>query len=130
MENELRVAVLSEKAPSPIGPYSQAIKVGNMVYCSGQIPLDPSSGKLVEGSVEAQTEQVMKNLAAVLEAAGTTLDSVIKTTIFLKSMDDFPKVNEVYGGFFKGVPPARSTIEVSRLPKDVAVEVEAIALIS
>ncbi|MBC7692511.1 MAG: RidA family protein [Methylotenera sp.] len=120
--------VLTAKAPQPIGPYSQAIKLGNLVFCSGQIPLHPESGQVVgEGDVTTQAKQVLENLTAVLTAAGATLDQVVKTTIFLKSMGDFPKVNEVYASYFKGVTPARSTIEVARLPKDVLVEIEAIA---
>ena len=122
--------VLTAKAPQPIGPYSQAIKLGGFVFCSGQIPLHPESGQVVgEGDVSVQAKQVLENLTAVLMAAGATLDQVVKTTIFLKSMGDFPKVNEVYGSYFKGVTPARSTIEVARLPRDVLVEIEAIASI-
>ncbi len=120
-------AVFTSKAPKPIGPYSQAIRVGGFVFCSGQIALDAEKGVVVETTVEGQTQKVMKNMAAVLEAAGSGLDKVVKTTIFLKSMNDFPKVNEVYGTFFKETPPARSTVEVSRLPKDVLVEIEAVA---
>lgn len=121
--------VLTKDAPQPIGPYSQAIKAGDLVFCSGQIPLDPASGEIVGGSdVQAQARRVMENVKAVLEAAGTSLDGVVKTTIFLKNMGDFPKVNEVYGTYFKGTTPARSTVEVARLPKDVLVEVECIAL--
>lgn len=120
--------ILTEGAPKPIGPYNQAIRAGGFLFCSGQIALDPVSGAVVgEGDVEAQTRQVMKNAGAVLSAAGLNFDHVVKTTIFLKSMGDFPKVNEIYGSHFKGVAPARSTVEVSRLPKDVLVEVEMIA---
>lgn len=119
--------VLSTQAPQPIGPYSQAILVGPMLYCSGQIALDPSTGQMNGSDVESQTRQVMKNIEAVLKAAGAEWTSVIKTTIFLKSMADFPKVNEIYGSYFKTNPPARSTVEVSRLPKDALVEVEVIA---
>ncbi len=118
--------ILTAKAPQPIGPYSQAVRAGNLVFCSGQIPLD-AAGNLVGGSdVQAQTKQVMENVTAMCEAAGATLDQIVKTTIFLKSMNDFPKVNEVYGTYFKSAPPARSTVEVARLPKDVLVEVETI----
>ena len=119
--------ILTQNAPAPIGPYSQAVKVGNLLFCSGQIPLDPQSGAIVGQTVEAQAEQVMKNIAAVLTAAGVDFLDVVKTTIFLKSMSDFPKVNEVYGKYFRAEPPARSTVEVSRLPKDVLVEVEVLA---
>ena len=121
-------AILTKAAPEPIGPYSQAIAVGNLVFCSGQIPLDPASGQVPVTDVEGQTRRVLDNLKAVLEGAGVTLDHVVKTTIFLKSMSDFPKVNQVYASYFKDTPPARSTIEVSRLPRDVLVEIEAIAV--
>ena len=120
--------VLSEKAPKPIGPYSQAVKAGGLLFCSGQIPLDPVTGQLKSSDVEGQTRAVLDNLKAVLEEAGGTLDCVVKTTIFLKSMNDFPKVNEVYASYFGGTFPARSTVEVARLPKDVLVEIEAVAI--
>ncbi len=123
----LKKSVLTPKAPKPIGPYSQAIRAGGFIFCSGQIALDPVSGQLVASDVEGQARQVMENLKAVLEAAGVSLDAVVKTTIFLKSMSDFPKVNEIYGTYFESIPPARSTVEVSRLPKDVLVEIEAVA---
>lgn len=119
--------ILTSKAPQPIGPYSQATEINGFVYCSGQIALHPVSGQVVGTDVETQAKQVLENLMAVLEAAGCTAENVVKTTIFLKSMNDFPKVNEIYGTYFKFHPPARSTIEVARLPKDVLVEVEAIA---
>jgi 2-iminobutanoate/2-iminopropanoate deaminase len=120
-------AILTDLAPKPIGPYSQAIQAGPFVFCSGQIALDPKTGTLLATDVEAQTVQVLENLKAVLTAAGCGTEHVVKTTIFLKSMNDFPKVNEIYGKYFTGVTPARSTIEVSRLPRDVVVEIEAIA---
>ena len=126
--SETKKAILTPKAPQPIGPYSQAIRSGQMVFCSGQIPLDPVSGVLVSPDVSAQAKQVLENLGAVLAAANVSFDQVVKTTIFLKSMGDFPKVNEVYATYFKGTTPARSTIEVARLPKDVLVEIEAIAI--
>ena len=129
MPTSKREVVLTPNAPQPIGPYSQAIKAGGLVFCSGQIPLDAKTGQIAASDVEGQTRKVMENLKAVLEAAGTGFEKVVKTTIFLKSMNDFPKVNEVYGSFFGAVSPARSTVEVARLPKDVLVEVEAIALI-
>lgn len=124
MSESSKKAVLTQSAPAPIGPYSQAIRAGQFLYCSGQIPLDPASGQVTSPEIQAQTQRVMENVKAVVEAAGLTLDHVVKTTIFLKNMGDFPKVNEVYGTYFKGVPPARSTVEVARLPKDVLVEVE------
>lgn len=119
--------ILTPQAPQPIGPYSQAIQAGNLLFCSGQIPLDPVSGQLVPGGVKEQAVQVMKNIQEVLQEAGAKWESVVKTTIFLKSMNDFPAVNEVYGAYFKSAPPARSTVEVARLPRDVLVEIELIA---
>lgn len=124
-----REVIHTTEAPKAIGPYSQAIRAGDFVFCSGQVALDPASMEVVgTGDVVAQTEQVMRNLGKVLEKAGSGFPKVLKTTIFLKSMNDFPKVNEIYGKFFIENPPARSTVEVSRLPKDVLVEIEAIAL--
>lgn len=123
-------AILTKDAPAPIGPYSQAIKVGNFLFCSGQIPLDPATNALVQGDVKIQTKRVMENIEAVLKAAGASFDHIAKTTIFLKSMGDFPVVNEVYGAYFKGTPPARSTVEVARLPKDVSVEIEVLAVLT
>jgi 2-iminobutanoate/2-iminopropanoate deaminase len=125
----MKKEILTSSAPAPIGPYSQAIDTGSMVFCSGQIPLDPSTGAIVgEGDVEAQTRQVMRNISEVLKQAGLGFPQVIKTTIFLKNMADFPKVNAVYAESFQAPYPARSTVEVARLPKDVAVEIEVIAL--
>ena len=121
-------AILTEKAPKPIGPYSQAIRAGDFLFCSGQVALDPVTGAVSATDVEGQTRRVMENVKAVLEAGDASFKNVVKTTIFLKSMNDFPKVNEIYGSYFNGLtPPARSTVEVSRLPKDVLVEVEVIA---
>lgn len=119
--------IATDKAPAAIGPYVQATKVANMVYTSGQIPLMPETMQLVEGDVKVQAEQVLKNLSAILEAAGASLDTVVKTTCFLKDMNDFVAFNEVYAQFFKNTAPARSCVEVARLPKDVLIEVEAIA---
>jgi 2-iminobutanoate/2-iminopropanoate deaminase len=121
--------VLTPLAAAPIGPYNQAVITGHLVYTSGQIPLDPASGQLVAGDIKAQTEMVFKNLQAILAAAGTGLDRVVKTTVFLKDMTEFAAMNEVYGRFFadKANAPARSTVEVARLPKDVRVEIEAVA---
>ena len=123
----MKKEILTKDAPAPIGPYSQAIQFGNLVFCSGQIPLDPVTGAVVgEGDVEAQTRQVMKNIAQVLKQAGADFNQIVKTTIFLKNMGDFPKVNPIYGEHFKAPFPARSTVEVARLPKDVLVEIEVI----
>ncbi len=121
--------VLTANAPAPIGPYNQAIRAGDYLFCSGQIPLDPQSGAIVGDDVAAQTRQVMRNLGAVLEAAGARFDDVVKTTIFLIDMNDFAAVNGVYGESFGAMPPARSTVAVSALPRGVRVEVEAIAFI-
>lgn len=117
------------EAPAAIGPYSQAVKAGNLLFVSGQIPLNPQTGTLVTDGIEAETHQVMKNVQAILAAAGTTLEAVVKTTIFLKSMDDFAKVNGVYASYFTGNYPARETVEVSRLPKDARVEISVVAAI-
>lgn len=123
-----RHVVSTADAPGAIGPYSQAITAGDFVFCSGQIPLDPASGQIVEGTIEDQTRRVLDNLTAVLEAAGSSLHQVVKTTIFLADMNDFAAVNAIYGEYFKTDPPARSTVQVSRLPRDVRVEIEATAL--
>ncbi|HYG21025.1 MAG TPA: RidA family protein [Ohtaekwangia sp.] len=120
--------VYSDQAPEPIGPYSQAIKTGNMLFVSGQIAIDRSTGALVSGSVEAETTQVMRNLEFVLQEARMSFAEVVKCTIFLKNMEDFPRVNEIYGKYFMQNPPARETVEVSRLPKDVNVEISCIAV--
>lgn len=120
-------AVTTPAAPAAIGPYSQAIRVDNLLFVSGQIPLDPKSGELISSGIEAETRRVMENLAAILEAAGTGFDKVVKTTIFLKDMANFAKVNEIYGSYFKPPFPARATVEVARLPKDVRVEIDCIA---
>lgn len=117
----------TKKAPAPIGPYSQAVEAGGFLFCSGQIPLDPVTGQISSGPVAEQTELVMKNITAVLEEAGLNFDAVVKTTIFLTDMADFPAVNEVYGRFFKSAPPARSTVAVAGLPRGVKVEIEVLA---
>jgi len=119
--------VVTEKAPAAIGPYSQAVRVGNMVFFSGQIPLDPYSGEVVEGNIEAQTEQVMRNMAAVLDAAGLAFENIVKTTIFLVDLADFGAVNEIYGRRFGENPPARACVQVAALPKGVSIEIEWIA---
>jgi len=120
--------VYSMHAPEPIGPYSQAIKAGNMLFISGQVAIQKPSGDLITGNITDESHQVMKNLLAVLTAAGMDFSNVVKSTIFLKDMNSFPKVNEVYGSYFKDQPPARETVEVSRLPKDVNVEISCIAV--
>lgn len=123
----MREIITTDKAPGAIGPYSQAIKTGGMVYCSGQIPIDPATGEFVSDDVVEQTEQVLKNLSAVLEAAGTSLSNVVKTTVFLADMGDFAAMNEVYGRYFSENKPARATVQAARLPKDARVEIECIA---
>ena len=120
--------VYTNGAPSAIGPYSQAVVAGGFVFASGQIPLDPATGEFVGGGVAEQTEQVLRNLSAVLDAAGASLDRVVKTTVFLADMNDFAEMNEVYGRFFTEEPPARATVEAARLPRDARVEIEAIAI--
>ena len=120
-------AISTEQAPAAIGPYSQAIQVGNLLFCSGQIPLDPVSGEIVAGDVRRQAEQVMANIAAVLSAAGAGFNDVVKTTVFLVEMNDFGVVNEVYGRYFTEHKPARSTVAVKGLPRGVLVEIEVIA---
>lgn len=123
----MKEVVQTNNAPQAIGPYVQAVKINDILYTSGQIALNPN-GELVQGDIKVQAKQVMKNLKAVVEAAGSSMDKLIKTTCFIKNMDDFAAFNEVYASFFQGItPPARSCVEVARLPKDVLIEVEAIA---
>ncbi len=126
----MKEIIQTEHAPRAIGPYSQAVKSNGMVFASGQIPIDPQTGQFVPGGIEEQTEQVLKNLASVLDAAGSGLDRVVKTTVFLVDMQEFGAMNEVYGRFFKEEPPARATVQAARLPRDARVEIEAIALAS
>jgi 2-iminobutanoate/2-iminopropanoate deaminase len=124
----MREVIATNDGPKAIGPYSQAIKANGFVFLSGQIALHPATQQLIEGDVAAQTERVLQNLAGVLKAAGSSLQEVVKTTVFLKNMSDFAAMNEVYGRHFTQAPPARSTVEVARLPKDVLVEIDVIAL--
>ena len=124
----MRQVIATTDGPKAIGPYSQAIKANGFVFLSGQIPLDPATQQIVPGDVAVQTERVLQNLAAILQAAGSSLAQVVKTTVFLKNMSDFAAMNEVYGRYFTDAPPARSTVEVARLPKDVLVEIDIIAL--
>ncbi len=125
----MREIVSTDKAPGAIGPYSQAIKTGGMLYCSGQIPIDPVTGEFVSNEITEQTEQVLKNLSAVLEAGGSSLSNVVKTTVFLADMSDFAAMNEVYGRYFNDNKPARATVQAARLPRDAKVEIECIAVV-
>jgi 2-iminobutanoate/2-iminopropanoate deaminase len=124
----MREIIKTESAPAAIGPYSQAVRAGGFVFASGQIPTDPKTGVFVEGGIVEQTHQVMRNLKALLEAAGTNLERVVKTTVFIADMGDFSAMNEVYGQYFKENPPARSTVQAARLPRDARVEIDVIAL--
>jgi 2-iminobutanoate/2-iminopropanoate deaminase len=126
----MKKIISTPKAPSAIGPYSQAVVVGDMVYTSGMIPIIPETGELETGDIKAQATQAIKNLIALLEASGASADSVVKTTVFIKDMNDFAAVNEVYATFFTDNFPARSCVEVARLPKDVKIEIEAVAVVS
>ncbi len=124
----MATVISTDKAPAAIGPYSQAVEVNGMVYTSGMIPINPTTGELVTGSVEAQTEQAISNLEALLAASGTSIEKAVKTTVFISDMNDFGKINEVYARHFKEPYPARSCVQVARLPKDVAIEIEAVAV--
>jgi 2-iminobutanoate/2-iminopropanoate deaminase len=128
-KEDMRQEVKTDKAPKAIGPYSQGVIANGFVFCSGQIAFDPASGEVNTGPVEEQARLVLKNVGAVLEAAGSSFDRVVKTTIFLQDMNDFTKVNQVYAEFFKSPFPARATVQVARLPRDARVEIEAIALV-
>jgi 2-iminobutanoate/2-iminopropanoate deaminase len=123
----MKNVVTTDRGPKPIGPYSQAIQCNGFIYLSGQVALDPKTGALAAGDIRKQTERTLENIKAILEAAGANLHHVVKTTVFLKDMNDFAAMNEVYGQFFSSAPPARSTVQVSRLPKDALVEIEVIA---
>lgn len=124
-----KTVVYSAQAPEPIGPYSQAVRTGNLLFISGQIAMERGSGQLLTTDIKAETRQVMANIGAILKSAGTDFSAIVKTTIFLKDMNNFPVVNEAYGSFFKENPPARETVEVSRLPRDVNVEISCIAAV-
>ena len=126
----MKEIIATENAPQAIGPYSQAVRAGNMVFASGQIPLDPATKEFVPGGIAEQTEQVLKNLKEVLAAAGVEMAQIVKTTVFLAAMNDFTAMNEVYGKYFAENPPARATVQAARLPKDAKVEIEAIAVTS
>jgi 2-iminobutanoate/2-iminopropanoate deaminase len=121
--------ISTENAPGAIGPYSQAVKTSNLIFVSGQIPIDPTTGEFVSDEIKSQTEQVLQNLSAILEAAGSRLENVVKTTVFLADMNDFAAMNEIYGRYFSEHKPARATVEAARLPRDARVEIECIALV-
>ena len=125
----MKTIISTEQAPKAIGPYSQAVISNGFAFLSGQIPLDPATNQLIEGGIAAQTERVLENLKSVLEAAGSSLDRVVKTTVYLKDMGEFAKMNEVYGRYFTSNAPARATVEAARLPRDVAVEIDCIAAV-
>jgi len=124
----VRKMIATEAAPQAIGPYSQAVRIGEFIFTSGQIPIDPKTGVFVEGGIAEQTDQVLRNLAEVLRAAGTSLKEVVKTTVFLADMNDFAAMNEVYGRYFSSEPPARSTVQAARLPREARVEIDVIAV--
>ena len=124
----MREAIATEQAPKAIGPYSQAIRAQGLIFTSGQIAIDPATQQVIAGEIGAQTDRVLKNLAAILQASGSNLEKVLRCTVFLKNMGEFAAMNEVYGRYFKQAPPARSTVEVARLPKDVLVEIDVIAM--
>ena len=125
----MRDIVITDRGPKPIGPYSQAVKANGFLYVSGQLGLDPSTGEMVEGGIAAQTERAMNNLKGIVEAGGSKLSHAVRTTIYLKDMNDFAAMNEVYGKFFTVAPPARSTVQVARLPKDALVEIDIVAVL-
>jgi 2-iminobutanoate/2-iminopropanoate deaminase len=125
----MREVIVTKDAPQPIGPYSQAIKANGFVFVSGQVGVDPANQQVITGDVAAQTERTLKNLSGILRAAGSSLEKVVRSTVFLKNMGDFAAMNEVYARYFPSAPPARSTVEAARLPKDVAVEIDVIALV-
>lgn len=125
----MKEIISTNNAPAAIGPYSQAVKVGNMIFTSGMIPIDPATNQLVEGDIEVQAERALKNVEALLQSAGSSMDKVVKTVVFIKDMNDFAKVNAIYAKYFTKDFPARSCVEVARLPKDVLIEMEAIALV-
>ena len=125
----MRKAVTTSSAPPAIGPYSQAIRAGSLLFVSGQIPLDPETGKMVDGDLAAQTHRVFRNLRAILEAAGASFDNVVRTTVYLADMNDFPAMNDIYGTYFTAPAPARATIQAARLPRDAKVEIDLIAVL-
>lgn len=128
-QDKIKEVIFSKDAPAAIGPYSQGIKAGDFIFVSGQIPIDPATGSIIQGGIEEQTEQVLKNLREILAVSGLTLADIVKTTLYLKDLSDFERINNVYKRYFVETPPARSTVEVSGLPKDVQIEIDAIAFV-
>jgi 2-iminobutanoate/2-iminopropanoate deaminase len=126
----VRQAVATSSAPQAIGPYSQAIRAGSLLFVSGQVPIDPATGQIVNGDIGAQTHRVLRNISEILKAGGATLDHVVRTTVFLADMNDFAAMNEVYAGYFSAPAPARATVQVSRLPKDARIEIDVIAVVA
>lgn len=126
----MRQAVSTDAAPKAIGPYSQAVRAGQLLFVSGQVPIDPATGDLVDGDIAAQTDRVLRNITEILKAAGLSLDHVVRTTVYLADMNDFGRMNEVYGRYFAAPAPARATVQVARLPKDARIEVDAIAIVN
>jgi 2-iminobutanoate/2-iminopropanoate deaminase len=122
-----KIVVSTSNAPAAIGPYSQAVRAGNLLFISGQIPLDPASSQVVAGDIAVQSDRVLRNLAAILEAAGSNLEKVLKTTVYLRDLEEFAKMNQIYAKYFRDAPPARATVQVARLPRDVSVEIDLIA---
>lgn len=125
----MRKAVATESAPKAIGPYSQAIRAGSLLFVSGQVPIDPATGQIIDGAIAAQTHRVFRNISEILKAGGASLDHVVRTTVFLADMNDFGAMNEVYGSYFSAPAPARATVQVSRLPRDARIEIDVIAVI-
>ena len=126
---DVRQAVATDSAPKAIGPYSQAIRAGSLIFVSGQVPIDPATGQIVDGDIATQTHRVFRNISEILKAGGASLDHVVRTTVFLADMNDFATMNEVYGGYFSAPAPARATVQVSRLPKDARIEIDVIAVV-
>jgi 2-iminobutanoate/2-iminopropanoate deaminase len=125
----IRQAVATDRAPKAIGPYSQGIRAGNLLFVSGQVPIDPATGNIIEGDIKTQTDRVMRNLTAILEAGGASMDHVVRCTVYLADMNDFAAMNEVYGSYFSQPAPARATIQAVRLPKDARVEIDVVAVL-
>lgn len=125
----VKISIRTERAPAAVGPYSQGVKAGQLIFTSGQLPMDPATGKLVDGKIEEQTERALENMKAILESAGASMKDVVKVTVFLKDMSDFASMNQIYSRYFSESPPARSCVQAAKLPKDVEIEIESIAVL-